>query len=78
MHVLNERKAEFTKYLETNGIVSSPVHFRNDMYDSTKQFAEGTLSGVTSFDATQTCVPIGWWLSESDLLKIVDVMNKFN
>jgi dTDP-4-amino-4,6-dideoxygalactose transaminase len=78
MHVLSGRKAEFIKYLETNGIVSSPVHFRNDMYDSTIQFKEGDLPGVTSFDASQTCVPIGWWLSESDLHKIVDVLNRFN
>lgn len=77
MHILNGRKTEFTKYLETNGIVCSPVHFRNDMYDSTKQFAEGHLSGVTSFDATQTCVPIGWWLSESDLNHVVETLNNF-
>jgi dTDP-4-amino-4,6-dideoxygalactose transaminase len=78
MHVLNGRKAEFTKYLETNGIVCSPVHYRNDMYDSTIKFKEGHLPNVTSFDATQTCIPVGWWLSESDLDKIVSVLNGFN
>jgi len=77
MHVLNGRKAEFTKYLETNGVVTSPVHFRNDMYDSTRQFEERYLSGVTNFDATQTCVPIGWWLSESDLNHVVETLNNF-
>ena len=77
MHVLNGKKADFTKYLEDNGIVSSPVHFRNDMYDCTLKFKEEDLPGVTSFDQTQICIPNGWWLTESDKLHIVDVLNKW-
>ena len=55
MHVLNGEKKHFEKYLADHGIMSSPVHFRNDMYDCTKQFQEGELPGVTRFDKTQIC-----------------------
>ena len=77
MHVLNGRKAEFAEYLTQNEISSSPVHFRNDLYDCTIQFQEQELPGVTSFGATQTCIPVGWWLTESELNHIVTTLNNF-
>lgn len=77
MHVKNGQKDRFTKYLEENGVASSPVHFRNDKYDTTIKFAEGELSGVNSFTDTQICIPNGWWLSKADLDKIVTLLNNF-
>jgi dTDP-4-amino-4,6-dideoxygalactose transaminase len=77
MHVIDGTKREFIKYLESSGIASSPVHFRNDKYDCTKQFEEGELYGVTSFDQTQICIPNGWWLDNKDLEHIVDTLNKY-
>jgi dTDP-4-amino-4,6-dideoxygalactose transaminase len=77
MHVLDGRKAEFQKYLEANGIASSPVHYRNDLYDCTARFAEGDLPGVTEFDQTQVCIPNGWWLDDNDLTHIIKVLNEF-
>jgi len=77
MHVLNDKKLHFTNYLESKGISSSPVHFRNDMYDCTLQFKEKDLPGVTSFDKTQICIPNGWWLSTEDLNHIIDTLNDY-
>lgn len=78
MHVLNGKKQEFVDYLLENGIVSSPVHFRNDMYDCTLKFKEGVLPGVDSFSQTQICIPNGWWLSRNDLEYVVKTLNNFN
>lgn len=78
MHVLNGRKQEFVDYLLENGVVCSPVHFRNDMYDCTLKFKEGILFGVDSFSQTQICIPNGWWLSRNDLEYVVKVLNNFN
>jgi dTDP-4-amino-4,6-dideoxygalactose transaminase len=78
MHVLNGRKSEFTKYLVENGIACSPVHYRNDLYDSTIHFKEKDLPGVTAFDETQVCIPVGWWLTEDNLKHIVNTLNNFN
>lgn len=77
MHVKAGLKDKFTKYLEENGIASSPVHFRNDMYDTTVKFAEGPLPGVDSFTNTQICIPNGWWLTSDNINHIINVLNKF-
>lgn len=77
MHVKDGYKAHFTSYLEEKGISSSPVHYRNDLYDSTIQYKEGELPGVTSFDATQICIPNGWWLTQEDLDYIVETLNNY-
>lgn len=77
MHVKNGQKSNFTEYLKENNIASSPVHFRNDQYDCTKQFKENDLPGVTSFDSTQICIPNGWWLSPQDLGHIINVLNSY-
>lgn len=77
MHVKNFKKNHFTDYMSKNAIETSPVHFRNDLYDSTIQFQEGELENVTQFTTTQVCIPNGWWLSHSDLDYIVEKMNDY-
>lgn len=77
MHVKNGLKERFMRYLEDNGIASSPVHYRNDRHDSTIKFAEGPLQGVNSFTETQVCIPNGFWLTSDDLTHIVNVLNEF-
>jgi dTDP-4-amino-4,6-dideoxygalactose transaminase len=77
MHVKAGLKDHFTKYLADNGISSSPVHFRNDMYSSTAQFREGELQGVTSFTDTQICIPNGWWLTLFEQENIIKVLNDY-
>lgn len=77
MHVLNNRKQEFIDYLAKNEISSSPVHFRNDLYDSTIHFKEEDLPGVSSFHDTQVCIPNGWWLSDDDLNRVITTLNNF-
>lgn len=78
MHVNDGQKDKFTEYLTANEVASSPVHFRNDMYDTTIKFAEGPLPGVDSFTKTQICIPNGWWLGQSHMDKIVELLNSFN
>lgn len=77
MHVLNGEKENFQKYMHENGVATSPVHFRNDRYDSTIKYAEGDLPGVDSFTETQICIPNGWWLSIKDCDKIITLLNDF-
>lgn len=77
MHVLNDRKPDFIKYLTDNNVGSSPVHFRNDLYSCVERFVESELPGVTAFDKTQICIPNGWWLTPDDLTHIVKVLNEY-
>lgn len=78
MHVKNGLKDYFTRYLADAGIASSPVHFRNDKYDTTLKYNEQTLHGVDSFTETQICIPNGWWLTEDNKIAIVSLLNRFN
>lgn len=77
MHVLNGKKADFIEYLNEKGIASSPVHFRNDLYDCTKKYKENDLPGVNSFSNTQVCIPNGWWLNSDDLDYIIKTLNEY-
>lgn len=77
MHAKTPHKDSFAKYLEANGIASSPVHYRNDLYDSTIQFKENDLPGITSFTETQICIPNGFWLTNDDKNHIVNTLNAF-
>lgn len=78
MHVLNDKKQKFMDYLSDKGISSSPVHFRNDLYDSTIKFKEGDLPGVDSFSQTQVCIPNGWWLTSEEVEYIINILNAFD
>lgn len=77
IHIKNGRKAEFIEYLKERNIDASPVHYRNDLYTCVKDFREDDLPGVSSFHETQVCIPIGWWLTENELNKIITVVNAF-
>jgi dTDP-4-amino-4,6-dideoxygalactose transaminase len=77
MHVKAGLKDHFTTYLAEKGIASSPVHFRNDQYDTTMHFQEGELPGVDSFTDTQICIPNGWWLTFDDVNYIIDTLNSY-
>lgn len=77
MHVKAGLKEHFTNYLSNLGIASSPVHFRNDQYSTTKHFSEGPLLGVDRFTETQICIPNGWWLSNWDVLNITKALNEY-
>jgi dTDP-4-amino-4,6-dideoxygalactose transaminase len=71
-------KEEFMQFLADRNIASSPVHYRNDLYDCTMQFQENDLPGVTAFHKQQVSVPVGWWLSPMDVEYIVAEIKKYD
>jgi dTDP-4-amino-4,6-dideoxygalactose transaminase len=68
---------DFIRYLQDNNIESSPVHYRNDLYDATRQFSEGLLPGLEHFSEHQINIPCGWWLSNEELLYIVNTIKSY-
>lgn len=77
MHVQAGLKDHFTEYLTRHNIACSPVHFRNDFYDSTLCFQESQLPGVDKFTDTQICIPNGWWVSVQDRQHITETLNAY-
>lgn len=68
---------EFAKYLTKHDIGNSPVHFRNDTYDVTQNYATRELPGVDQFTKTQLNIPVGWWLNKIDLAKIISTIQNY-
>ena len=60
----------FMAYLDAAGIASNPVHARNDKHRAF-QFPSGPLPGVDQFSSHEVAIPVGWWLTEEDLFRIV-------
>ena len=77
MHVAPGLKEDFINYLTKNNIACSPVHYRNDRYDTTIKFAEEPLPGVNSFTETQICIPNGFWLNNQNTNHIMKVLNDY-
>ena len=77
--VLAEDRVDFQKYLKEKGIASDPVHVRNDNYSVFKDFKKPKkeLPGVEHFCSRHINIPVGWWLSDSDLEHIVNSVNDY-
>lgn len=75
--ILVEDRNAFKQYLLSNGIESDVVHVRNDKYSVFKKFRDDHLPGCDYFCSRMITIPVGWWLSEDDLKKIVTIINNY-
>lgn len=70
-----ERRDDFIKMMSENGIMTSPLHLRNDRHSVFK--AKNTkLPALDVFYNSFVHTPCGWWLSEDDKHKIVETIKK--
>jgi len=74
IHVAN-RDEMMRKLLEI-GIGASKVHARNDEH-STFGKSRRRLPNAEAFDRTHLCIPVGWWVSESDRERVAEAVIKF-
>ncbi|MCV9885433.1 DegT/DnrJ/EryC1/StrS family aminotransferase [Metabacillus halosaccharovorans] len=69
-----ERRADFIANLQNNGITASPLHLRNDKH---ALFASKCkLINLDIFYEEFVHIPCGWWVSNEDRHKIVEVIKK--
>jgi dTDP-4-amino-4,6-dideoxygalactose transaminase len=70
-----DKRDEFIKMMESNGILASPLHHRNDTHSL---FAESKrkLPGLEEFYSKLVHIPCGWWITEEDRNKIVNLIKK--
>ncbi|HJH47062.1 DegT/DnrJ/EryC1/StrS family aminotransferase [Bacteroides fragilis] len=66
-----DHRDDFVKMLESNGIMASPLHHRNDTH-SLFSTSRRILPGLEDFYGKLVHIPCGWWVTEKDRLKIVD------
>ncbi len=68
------RRDDFIKHLEANGISASPLHLRNDRHDVFKSSSE--LSNLDDFYSQFVHIPCGWWVDDNAREKIVNVIKE--
>lgn len=73
-----KNKKEFIDFMNSKNIMVSQVHSRNDTNSCVAEFASETLPGVDTMTDELICIPCGWWLSESDKLRIVSAVKRFS
>jgi dTDP-4-amino-4,6-dideoxygalactose transaminase len=68
---------DFIAYANSNGVMCSKVHDRNDIKYMFQRYRR-TLSGVDYFNYHHVCIPVGWWLSDKDVGRVVDLVLKYD
>lgn len=70
-----DNRAGFIKMMQENGISASELHLRNDRHSL---FAESKaeLPVFDAFYEKMVHIPCGWWLTEEDRERIVEVIKK--
>jgi len=75
--LVNGDTEDFMNYLKTNGVDCSKVHDRNDTKQMFFESLEDDLVGVDYFDDHHVCIPVGWWLKDSEVEQIVSLIKKY-
>lgn len=70
-----ERRDEFIKMMEANGVTASPLHHRSDTHSIFKQ-SRRELPGMEEWYSSFVHIPCGWWVTEEDRSKIVELIKK--
>ena len=71
-----KQKEQFMKYMTENGIMVSQVHKRNDLNSCVSDFV-CDLPQLESLEKELVCIPCGWWLTQEDLDKVIQLIHHF-
>jgi dTDP-4-amino-4,6-dideoxygalactose transaminase len=66
----------FQRFMSEKGVMVSRVHVRNDLHTYTKAFRRN-LPGVDEFEREQVSIPVGWWVSDEDRVRIVSAIQEW-
>ncbi len=68
-----ERRDDFMRALKDAGIESSQVHKRMDQHTCVKDF-QCYLPNMDKLEKEMVCIPVGWWLSQEDIDKVISTI----
>ena len=70
-----ERRDEFCKMMEANGIMASQLHHRSDTHSIFKE-SKRELPNMEQWYNSFVHIPCGWWVDEESRTKIVETIKK--
>ncbi len=70
-----ERRDDFMKMMESNGVLASPLHHRSDTHSVFSQ-SKCDLPALDKFYSEFVHIPCGWWVSDEDREKIVKFIKR--
>lgn len=70
-----DHRDDFCRMMEDNGILASQLHHRSDTHSIFKE-SKRDLPGMEDWDSHFVHIPCGWWVSNEDREKIVEVIKK--
>lgn len=69
-------REHFRKAMLRKAIVASPLQRRNDIYSVFRQSAR-ELPGVDAFDREHICIPVGSWVGENEVKRVIDAVSRY-
>ncbi|EGF59399.1 DegT/DnrJ/EryC1/StrS family aminotransferase [Bacteroides fluxus] len=70
-----ERREEFMRMMESEGIMASPLHHRSDTHSIFKE-SQRELPNMDKWYDSFVHIPCGWWVSAEERERIVEVIKK--
>lgn len=70
-----ERREDFMKMMESEGIMASPLHHRSDTHSIFKE-SHRELPNMEKWYESFVHIPCGWWVSPMERERIVEVIKK--
>lgn len=76
LRVPRNMKDAFILHLKKHGVMASQVHARNDRNSCVRQF-QTSLPQLDMLEPEIVSIPVGWWMSRTDLVKVVKTIKEF-
>jgi dTDP-4-amino-4,6-dideoxygalactose transaminase len=73
IRVLDGKKQDFMDKMKEKNIMTSQVHNRNDINSCVKEFEEA-LPNLDILEKELVCIPVGWWLTHSEIEYIINIV----
>lgn len=73
--ILVDHRDRFIERMRNRGVECSPVHARNDKHPAFRGWG-GPLPGLDHFASREVAIPVGWWLTEEDRVKVVEAVKE--
>jgi dTDP-4-amino-4,6-dideoxygalactose transaminase len=70
-----ERRDDFMRYMDSQNIMVSRVHERNDKHSCVAEFA-ADLPNLDKLSQEMICIPNGWWVTPEDREYVADCIKK--